>query len=116
VKKGVGVFKFVMRCAVIAAITGCASTNKPENAASKPENASAKRAGTERKLNQAWAGKPYKDLLDAYGQPTNVMEYPNMRHTTVVVYRDNPKLPASCAHAFTVNHAGPSTVVSYFCR
>ncbi|HYC42369.1 MAG TPA: hypothetical protein VEB70_05225 [Noviherbaspirillum sp.] len=108
-KKGVTLFKAIVGCAAIAAIAGCASTNKPESATSK-------RTGSERQLNQVWAGKPYKDLLEAYGQPTNVMEYPNMRNTTVVVYRDNPKLPASCAHAFTVNHAGTSTVVSYFCR
>lgn len=108
-KKGANLFKVVMGCVAISVIAGCASNNKQENGTSK-------RAGSERQLNLTWAGKPYKDLLEAYGEPNNVMEYPNMRHTTVVVYRDHVKLPVSCAHAFTINHAGVPTVVNYFCR
>lgn len=107
-KKGAGFFKAVMGCAVIALVAGCASN--------KPENGTSKRVGGERQLNLVWAGKPYKDLLDTYGEPSTIMDYPNMRNTTVVVYRDHAKLPAHCAHAFTVNHAGVPTVVNYFCR
>lgn len=92
----------------VALLAACASN--------KPENGTSKRAGSERQLNVTGAGKPYKDLLAAYGEPSTVMDYPNLRNTTVVVYRDNAKLPASCSHAFTVNHAGVPTVVSYFCR
>ncbi|WP_420476261.1 hypothetical protein [Noviherbaspirillum sp. ST9] len=106
--KGAGFFKAVVGCAVITLVAGCASN--------KAENGTSKRAGGERQLNQVWAGKPYKDLLETYGEPSTVMDYPNMRNTTVVVYRDHAKLPANCAHAFTVNHAGVPTVVNYFCR
>ena len=108
VKKGTGLFKAIIGCLVIGVIAGCASN--------KPENGTSKRTGGERQLNQTWAGKPYKDLLATYGDPSSVMEYPNSRHTTVVVYRDHVKLPASCSHAFTINHAGEPTVVNYFCR
>lgn len=107
-KTGAGLIKFGTCCMAVALMAACASN--------KPENGSSKRAGGERQLNQAWAGKPYKDLLETYGQPSTIMEYPNLRHTTVVVYRDHVKLPANCAHAFTVNHAGVPTVVNYFCR
>ncbi|OWW19691.1 hypothetical protein AYR66_09450 [Noviherbaspirillum denitrificans] len=89
-------------------IAGCASA--------KPEGAQSKRSGSERQLNMTWAGKPLKDLLAVYGEPTQVMEYPNSRSTTVVVYRDHAKLPASCAHAFTINNNGEPTIVNYFCR
>ena len=108
-KQGAGVIKAVIGCVAVVLIAGCASN--------KQENGAAKRNGTsERQLNVAWAGKPYKDLIAAYGEPTSVMEYPNSRSTTVVVYRDHEKLPASCSHAFTVNNAGVPTVVNYFCR
>lgn len=107
-KNGARLFKAGMGCMVIALVAGCASN--------KAENGTSKRAGGERQLNLIWAGKPYKDLLETYGEPSSVMEYPNLRSTTVVVYRDHAKLPANCAHAFTVNHAGVPTVVNYFCR
>jgi hypothetical protein len=107
-KQNADLIKIGMACAVVLLIAGCASN--------KNENGTAKRGGGERQLNLAWAGKPYKDLLETYGEPTTVMEYPNNRSTTVVVYRDHAKLPASCSHAFTVNHAGVPTVVNYFCR
>jgi hypothetical protein len=108
VKKGAGLFKAAMSCIAIALIAGCAS-NKPENGASK-------RSSGERQLNLVWAGKPYKDLLETYGEPSSVMEYPSSRNTVVVVYRDHAKLPANCTHAFTVNRVGVPTVVNYFCR
>lgn len=105
---GTRLLKAVIGVMVIGLVAGCASN--------KPENSTPKRVGGERQLNLTWAGKPYKDLLETYGEPSSVMEYPNSRNTTVVVYRDHAKLPASCAHAFTVNHAGVPTVVNYFCR
>lgn len=105
---GTRLLKAVLGVMVIGLVAGCASN--------KPENNTSKRVNGERQLNLTWAGKPYKDLLETYGEPSSVMEYPNSRNTTVVVYRDHAKLPASCAHAFTVNHAGVPTVVNYFCR
>lgn len=107
-KQRESLIKIGFGCTVVALVAGCASH--------KSENGTAKRGGGERQLNLVWAGKPYRDLLETYGEPTTVMEYPNNRMTTVVVYRDHVKLPASCSHAFTINHAGVPTVVNYFCR
>lgn len=107
-KKGASPIMIGVGSVVIAFMAACASP--------KHENGAAKRGGGERQLNLTWAGKPYKDLIDTYGEPTSVMEYPNSRNTTVVVYRDHAKLSANCSHAFTINHAGVPTVVNYFCR
>lgn len=98
-----------MCCALLVLAAGCA-THKHENGTSK------RSGGGERQLNSMWAGKPFKDLVAAYGEPTSVMEYPNAQNTSVVVYRGNEKLPANCAHAFTIQHGSVPTVVNYFCR
>lgn len=107
-KQGAGLIKAGIWCVLALWTAGCATA--------KQENGTAKRSSGERQLNNTWAGKPFKDLVAAYGEPTSVMEYPNSRNTTVVVYRDNEKLSASCAHAFTIQHGTVPTVVNYFCR
>jgi hypothetical protein len=106
---GAGLIKAGICCALIGLIAGCA-TQKQES------GAAARKSGGERQLNNQWAGKPLKELVAVYGEPSSVMEYPNSQNTSVIVYRDNQKLPASCAHAFTIQHGAVPTVVNYFCR
>lgn len=108
-KVGAGLIKAGICGAMVVMAAGCA-TQKPEN------GTAARKSGGERQLNNQWAGKPLKDLIAAFGEPTSVMEYPNSRNTSVIVYRDNQKLPASCSHAFTIQHGTVPTVVNYFCR
>lgn len=104
-----GLIKAGICCALVVLTAGCA-TQKPEN------GAAARKGSGERQLNSQWAGKPYKDLVAAYGQPSAVMENLSLQNSSVVIYHNNQKLPSNCSHAFTIQNGAVPTVLNYFCR
>lgn len=68
-------------------------------------------------MSTAWSGKPYKDLLAAYGEPSLIMEVPYARvKTSVVIYPYLDKILAKCQHAFTVVHGSEPTIQNYHCQ
>jgi hypothetical protein len=74
-------------------------------------------AAYEHDLNREWAGKPYTDLLAAYGEPEVVMNIPSSgTNTAVVVYPVIKKMPAKCTHAFTIQRGAEPKVVRYACQ
>lgn len=107
-KKGSTGIRFGVVCAAVALLGACA--------ANKPEKAKRSAGSLERKLNEAWANKPYKDLLAVFGEPNTVMDVQNGTGTAVVLYEPRSDLPAGCSHAFTVRRGAEPTVLNYFCR
>jgi hypothetical protein len=101
---------------------GCSSIPADYNAnGDAAEMARVRRSAMrERELQNAWRGKPYVALVEAYGAPSMIMNVPGFRplKTSVAVYgvRDDS---SRCIDAFTVVKHGVTgewTVADYFCR
>ena len=96
-------------CGLALMAVGCASERRGRGEPSV--------ATVESELNRAWAGKPYTELLAAYGEPEMVMNIPaNGTISAVVLYPKLDKLPSKCAHAFTVQRGAEPKVVKYVCQ
>jgi hypothetical protein len=96
-------------------LAGCAGT--PVGKADAMPTVEYMRELREKEMVMTWAGQPYKDLVQVFGEPQMVMSLPSNRpwKASVVVYEGLD--PASdCIDAFTVMHGEKAVVENYFCR
>jgi len=98
-------------------LDGCALF--PQNSDTQLTGRREPRQQRESLLQAAWRGRPYNNLVEAFGAPKLVMNVPGYRQmkTSVVVYGSVDKV-TNCIDAFTVVHGrtGELTVTDYFCR
>jgi hypothetical protein len=101
--------------AFVLLLAGCAGT--PDGKADVMPTVEYMRELREKEMVMTWAGQPYHDLVQVFGEPQMVMSLPSSRpwKASVVVYEGLD--PASnCIDAFTVMHGEKAVVDDYFCR
>lgn len=74
----------------------------------------------ELRLQSDWRGKPYKDLMEAYGEPLSEWNIPGNRSPeTFAVVLDAGGTTSDCIDTFTLRKVEDSrewVVANYFCR
>jgi hypothetical protein len=67
-------------------------------------------------MKSSWNGRPYQELVQAYGAPRLIMNIPgrSSRFSAVVYERLDPT--TDCIDAFTVAQGDMPVVNDYFCR
>jgi hypothetical protein len=75
------------------------------------------RDGRELSLQQQWIGRTRAELINAFGQPSMVMNVPGNRvpESIILVYR-NRDSASGCIDAFVVLRDSREHIWNYFCR
>ena len=101
-----------------SALCGCTSFSKGGKAEVDipQQNSRVQREGM---LQVTWRGRPYHDLIDAFGAPRAVLETPTREQmkTDIVVYGVNDQI-SRCIDAFVIvdDYIDEPIVKDYFCR
>jgi hypothetical protein len=70
----------------------------------------------ERSMRSSWSGRPYQELVQAYGAPRLVMNIPARPARFSVVVYERLDTTTDCIDAFTVVQDNLPVVNDYFCR
>jgi hypothetical protein len=70
----------------------------------------------ERVMKSSWSGRPYQELVQAYGAPRLVMNIPARPARFSVVVYERLDSTSGCIDAFTVVQDDMPVVDDYFCR
>lgn len=70
----------------------------------------------ERAMKLSWNGRPYRELVQAYGAPRLVMNIPARPSSFSVVVFERLDSTTDCIDAFTVVQGTLPVVNDYFCR
>jgi hypothetical protein len=70
----------------------------------------------ERSMKSSWSGRPYQELVQAYGAPRLVMNIPARPPRFSVVVYERLDTTTDCIDAFTVVQDATPVVNDYFCR
>jgi hypothetical protein len=70
----------------------------------------------EKSMKSSWSGRPYEELVQAYGAPRMVMNIPARPPRFSVVVFERLDTTTDCIDAFTVVQDDMPMVNDYFCR
>jgi hypothetical protein len=70
----------------------------------------------EKAMKSSWNGRPYQELVQAYGAPRIVMNIPARPPRFSVVVFERLDSTTDCIDAFTVEQDDMAVVNDYFCR
>lgn len=95
-------------------LTACAGLSVKQR--DSPRAGSYSRDHRERAMKSSWSGRPYKDLVQAYGAPRLVMNIPARPARFSVVVYERLDTTSDCIDAFTLMNDSTPVIDDYFCR